>query len=287
MTFTPLAFGSNADPITAITTVQTDTLLACGPLDIGLLNGLLKTLADRIDSVDAADNAIVSATYNPATNVLTFSMADGPTVDIPLTPVIADAVATGLITSSSYNAATNVLTLTTANGDVISIDLTAVIGDAVATALAASSFLPKMGMFWFDTISSIPAGWHICDGSSGTPDLRDRFIIGAGGTYPVGSTGGAVNHDHGGATAGHALTRGQLPIINDLGNGVGDQITTAMVYGTKAVPAPSADNMNNDSAQGTLQGVVEPFGNNEAHTHGINAASNLPPYMAYPIIMKL
>lgn len=38
--------------------------------------------------------------------------------------------------------------------------------------------------------------WHICDGTNGTPDLRDRFIRGASTTYPVGSTGGAEYTEH-------------------------------------------------------------------------------------------
>lgn len=38
--------------------------------------------------------------------------------------------------------------------------------------------------------------WHICDGTNGTPDLRERFIRGASTTYPEGSTGGAEYTDH-------------------------------------------------------------------------------------------
>jgi len=38
--------------------------------------------------------------------------------------------------------------------------------------------------------SGVPEGWSLCDGSDGTPDLRDRFVIGAGGSHGVGSTGG-------------------------------------------------------------------------------------------------
>jgi len=41
-------------------------------------------------------------------------------------------------------------------------------------------------------VVDIPTGWSICDGTSGTPDLRDRFIVGAGTTYTLGDTGGAV-----------------------------------------------------------------------------------------------
>lgn len=38
---------------------------------------------------------------------------------------------------------------------------------------------------WSGAIVDIPAGWQLCDGTNGTPDLRDKFIIGAGDTYAV------------------------------------------------------------------------------------------------------
>lgn len=44
---------------------------------------------------------------------------------------------------------------------------------------------------WSGAIAAIPIGWSLCNGSSGTPDLRDRFVVGAGTTYAVGATGGA------------------------------------------------------------------------------------------------
>lgn len=44
---------------------------------------------------------------------------------------------------------------------------------------------------WSGAISAIPAGWVFCNGSNSTPDLRDRFVVGAGTTYAVGATGGA------------------------------------------------------------------------------------------------
>lgn len=44
---------------------------------------------------------------------------------------------------------------------------------------------------WSGSIGSIPSGWYLCDGSNGTPNLTDRFIIGAGLTYAVNGTGGA------------------------------------------------------------------------------------------------
>lgn len=49
---------------------------------------------------------------------------------------------------------------------------------------------------WKGAIIDIPDGYLLCDGNNGTPDLRDRMIIGAGDTYAPDDTGGAVNHNH-------------------------------------------------------------------------------------------
>jgi len=43
---------------------------------------------------------------------------------------------------------------------------------------------------WSGSISNIPNGWVLCDGNNGTPNLQDRFVVGAGSTYTVDSTGG-------------------------------------------------------------------------------------------------
>ena len=48
----------------------------------------------------------------------------------------------------------------------------------VQTALA-SAFTSGMIMMWSGTIATIPTGWVLCNGSNSTPDLRNRFIIGA------------------------------------------------------------------------------------------------------------
>jgi hypothetical protein len=45
-------------------------------------------------------------------------------------------------------------------------------------------------VMWSGSIGSIPSGYYLCDGQNGTPDLRDRFVVGAGNTYAVGNTGG-------------------------------------------------------------------------------------------------
>ena len=46
-------------------------------------------------------------------------------------------------------------------------------------------------LLWSGSLGTIPSGWVLCDGSNGTPDLRNQFVLGAGTTYTPGSTGGS------------------------------------------------------------------------------------------------
>ena len=61
-----------------------------------------------------------------------------------------------------------------------------------ANLTGMQAFVTGMIMMWGGSIASIPSGWALCNGSNGTPDLRDRFIVGAGSGYSVGATGGSV-----------------------------------------------------------------------------------------------
>lgn len=66
-------------------------------------------------------------------------------------------------------------------------------------------------LMWSGAVAAIPDGWALCDGTNGTPDLRDRFIVGAGGAYAVGDRGGA---------ASVALTVDQMPShCHEISNG--------------------------------------------------------------------
>jgi microcystin-dependent protein len=66
------------------------------------------------------------------------------------------------------------------------------------------------------SLASIPTGWHLCDGTNGTPDLRDKFVVGAGNSYAVSATGGQATH---------VLTAAEMPVHNhtatDAGHGHG------------------------------------------------------------------
>ena len=80
---------------------------------------------------------------------------------------------------------------------------TAFVNKAISDALDRTDFVPPgMVAMWSGQVNSIPTGWALCNGQNGTPDLRNRFIVGAGGSdYIVGAAGGSkdatlVNHSH-------------------------------------------------------------------------------------------
>jgi len=61
-------------------------------------------------------------------------------------------------------------------------------------------------MIWYGAVVNIPAGFILCDGGNGTPDLRGKFVLGAGDAFNPGDTGGTSSHDHTVATFGHTHT---------------------------------------------------------------------------------
>lgn len=69
---------------------------------------------------------------------------------------------------------------------------------------------------WSQTAANIPPGWTQCDGTQGTPDLRDQFLIGAGSSFAPDDSGGNVDHSHDLTPDTHFHT---LPVTSDLLNG--------------------------------------------------------------------
>jgi hypothetical protein len=139
------------------------------------------------------------------------------------------------------------------------------------------SAFPSGGIIiWSGSSASIPSGWLLCDGSNSTPDLRNRFVVGATSTYAVGATGGSadaivVSHTH---TA--TVTD---PGHNHLASGV-----TAIV-GTVALQAGAQGGSSPNGAtalQSATTGIT--VANSTTGSSGTNA--NLPPYFALCYIMK-
>jgi hypothetical protein len=71
---------------------------------------------------------------------------------------------------------------------------------------------------WYGSAASVPAGWALCNGGSGTPNLQDRFVVAAGSGYGPGATGGESTtylqvghlppHSHGIPDLSHSHTGG-------------------------------------------------------------------------------
>jgi len=135
---------------------------------------------------------------------------------------------------------------------------------------------------WSGSIGSIPTGWNLCDGSNGTPNLTDRFIVGAGSSYAVNGTGGASS-----AT----LVIGNLPshthtatsVVTDPGHFHSGGALLGASSGQNASGAPNfIANTNTGTA---TTGITVATTN--ASTGSGTSFSILNPYYALAYIMKL
>jgi hypothetical protein len=155
------------------------------------------------------------------------------------------------------------------------------LGLAIGTDVAAQAYSVPVGgiIMWSGSVASIPAGWLLCNGSSGTPDLRDRFIIGAGSTYGVAATGGSadaivVSHTH---TATSTVTDpGHFHTVGIDANLVSGGLGRNGVSGNPA--------LNPVFTSTKTTGITVATTNASAGASGTNA--NLPPYYALAFIMK-
>jgi microcystin-dependent protein len=139
-------------------------------------------------------------------------------------------------------------------------------------------------ILWSGATNAIPTGFVLCDGTNSTPDLRNRFVVGAGSTYAVGATGGAdsvtltsdqmPSHSHTATSTstvtdpGHSHT---YRIINPSG---GDGSSTR--YGNDATGTTST----------ATTGISVSTSTSIGNTGGGNSHENRPPYYALCYIMK-
>ena len=147
----------------------------------------------------------------------------------------------------------------------------------LGTAPSVAVFPSGAIVLWSGSIGSIPAGWYLCDGTNGTPNLKDSFIVGAGNIYPVAGSGGSTNavvvsHTH---TATSVVTDPQHSHAFNV-NSVFGTFTSAGSQGTYAGTA------NTTSPAST--GISVTTTNQSTGVSGTNA--NLPPYYALAYIQK-
>lgn len=130
-------------------------------------------------------------------------------------------------------------------------------------------------VMWSGSLVNIPSGWALCDGANGTPDLRDRFMVGAGNTYIPGAAGGSSSHTHGPGSytaPSHAHT-----FTGSTGTSNSNTMTPVSPQQTSCARAN-----HGHSFTGTTDADGEdPISGTSA------AASSLPPYYALAFIMKL
>ncbi len=204
----------------------------------------------------------------------------------------------GTLTSSSTLAVTGNLTLDGASGTTGQVMVSQGSGN---TPTWGNAFVAGMIMMWSGTIATIPSGWYLCDGTNSTPDLRNKFIIGANaddaGSAKTSVTGSAtqsggskdaivVEHTHTGTTDEDGVHNHEIYARFDNTTGGETDGLLKSGFGIAGDQNPSYG-----STDGAGTKLIK---DSSAHTHDFTTDSegssgtnaNLPPYYALAFIMK-
>ncbi len=203
--------------------------------------------------------------------------------------------------ATKTTAPTNWILVAVVNQDNNSIKLgTGKIINALSASFNGSSIPKGMIMMWYGAINQIPYGWALCNGTNGTPDLRNRFVVGAGHSYQPGNIGGANNvtlnvnqipaHNHSGST-GYAGSH-QHWMEGQYANGLSHRHRT--IPGQTTVDMGFGGGSDADPNDRRWRGHVNTdYQGNHTHsfsthnTGGNQGHENRPPYHALAFIMKL
>lgn len=177
---------------------------------------------------------------------------------------------------------------------------TQLLADSLGTV--STGTIPIGGIIlWSGSTGSIPNGWRLCNGSNGTPNLQDRFVVGAGSGYAVNATGGRAdsvlhNHVHGFVTnpggAHNHYDNGPGPVLTQAGFDVRDSGDSARVL---VNDGPPFENIVWNISEGNHQhtGITAGSDANPIYVGGTaptltndSRNTNLPPYYALAYIMR-
>jgi microcystin-dependent protein len=186
---------------------------------------------DRIDLITVDSNGTISITEgSPAA-----TSGEPVSPDIPTDKVLASLIYV-------RGGSSEILP-----GDIFNDYKTKILNDGIPSGVIT---------MWGGAINDIPSGWALCDGNNGTPDLQDRFVVGAGNSYTVDDTGGEEEHQ---------LTVDEMP---------------SHTHSTNANTG-STDKDNGTSPTGAdNSATIDPTGGDQPH-------ENRPPYYALAYIQKL
>ena len=233
-------------------------------------------MTTRVTSSVLANTSVTAANYGGLTQIPSFTVDNQGR----LTFAANNAV-------SSISVASSQLTGTTGTGNAVLAASPTLTGSPLAptasvatsnTQIATTAFVRSIIptgviLMWSGSIASIPSGWLICDGANGTPDLRNRFIVGAGSTYAVAATGGTadaivVSHTHTATSTDSGHSHNITTSISNSSTPTGPAGAGGVVQATSTASATAniTTTVNSTGISGTNQ--------------------NLPPYYALAYIMK-
>lgn len=242
--------------VNAISISSSQAVTLANPLPVGSGGTGLSSLGTGVATflgTPSSANLRAAVTDETGTGALVF--ADSPSLT---TPTISSANLTGTPTAPTAAVTT----------DTTQIATTEFVRNIIPTGIIS---------MWSGSIASIPSGWLLCDGTNGTPDLRNRFVIGANAddagvakTSITGSptqTGGTkdaivVSHTHSVTDPGHVHT----VAIGGSGGGAAAVGTVSQVVTINTGSATTGISIQSTGSSGTNQ--------------------NLPPYFALAFIMK-
>lgn len=288
----------------------------------GVARNIIAPARSHIYVVSNGSNATVTVKTTTSVGIAipvnnTYLIYFDPTVGIVDFKLVGKASATAnmadtlVLRDGSGNFAAGVITATFAgplsgnvtgdlNGNLSSASPTAatqVVTDnstKVATTAFVRSIIPAgVIMMWSGATGTIPAGWALCDGTAGRPDLRDRFVIGAGANYIAGTVGGTADavvvshtHNYSGNTGGQSAT-------HQHDSSWGENGSTPSPFGVSGRTGRGSSATDNDN-QGWLTGAnitdhVHAFSGTTAGANGgvSGTNANIPPYFALCYIIKL
>ena len=201
-------------------------------------------------------------------------------------------------TDLTYNPVTNTLTATNFAG-------------SGANLTGIEAFVTGMILLWYGNTGNIPSGFVLCDGNNNTPDLRDRFVIGAGSAYSPGNTGGSSSvtlstsqlpshthslsasgttggggsHRHYGfanATGGQQRTGSNLSANNFAAKGTG----AGNIYETYNITTAGNDASAGKTSEASSHTHSFSLSGNTGSAGSGSSIENRPPYYALCYIMK-